>query len=474
MNESERSGLASMRDCWITGGVAAALAPAAWQEMVAGVAPDEREGLLLAVAGQAFEVAFRPAAPKTLAERTPLPVLALPNLPQPIRPLLRSALKNSGDARGRLRVVGLVASRGFVAHPLDWMPAASELEAPAVYAPWVDWQGAAGQGGPAPETLDAGSWDDFFPAARRVLLAEMRRTDPAAARALIEAKAASEPAETRLSLVELLRTGLSADDAPYLESLAGDRSGKVRQLAAQFLARVGRSSSGDEADAAELAGLIEQSRAGLIRRRTVYAPAKLKSTAQQQRRGELFETCPLLALAATFGATESEFIAGWQLGVDEQVDRQLARMVAASGSEEAASQLGERLATGGFLPPLLTLLPRLGEAAQLGAVRLVLAGEPRFLQWLDGSVEIAPGCLDHSEIMAGRAYRQVRIAIAGSDEGEQRSARMHLPVFGFLADAEAAQAILSDLVAAGLAPADPALSLLRLNAALTARPGERA
>ena len=35
-------------------------------------------------------------------------------LPDRLRPLLRAALKHAADARGKSRVVALVASRGFV------------------------------------------------------------------------------------------------------------------------------------------------------------------------------------------------------------------------------------------------------------------------------------------------------------------------------------------------------------------------
>lgn len=478
MNELERTGLAGMRNCWITGGTAAELAPPAWKEMVGQGQPDDRERLLLALAGQAFDVALRPAAPKALVARAPLPRLALPTLAGPVRPLFRMAVKQAGDAGARLRVAALTASRGFVAHPLDWMPAATDLDAPAVYAPWVDWQAkSSATSDPALQELDAENWEAFSPATRRALLARMRQADPAAARTLLEARAVAEPAEARVALVELLHVGLSVADAPFLEGLAGDRSAKVRKLAGRLLARIGRREAGAEADAAaaELAGFIEQSRTGVIRRRTVYAPLKLKSAAQMQRRSELFETCQLIDLAAKLGANEGDLIAGWQLGAEDRVDIELARMTAGSGSERAAMQLADMLISAGATAPLLALLPRLDEPRRRSFVRAVLAGEPRFLHLLtNAGVELELGRTERDEIMTSRAYRQTRSALATGDDGEQRFALSHLAMFGLLADVEAAQAILSDLVAAGVAPADSALALLRLNAALTACPGDRA
>src|SRR5438445_68399 len=140
MNEIELIGLTAMRDCWITGGTAFDLAPTAWKAIAGNANPDERERRLLAIAAQAIEIALRPAAPKALKQRPPLPELALPMLPGRLRPLLRAALKHAADARFKTRVATLVASRGFVLHPLDWMPAASYREVPDVYASWVDWQ----------------------------------------------------------------------------------------------------------------------------------------------------------------------------------------------------------------------------------------------------------------------------------------------------------------------------------------------
>ncbi len=468
MNESERSSLVMMRDRWIAGGTAEVLAPDAWKEITADQT-DQHERFLLAIAGQGFDVAFRPAAPGTLSICAPLPVLALPTLPESMRPVLRAALKQAGAARGMSHVAAFVASRGFAPHPLDWMPAASDLDAPAVYAPWVDWQSdRAKSGSSAREQLDAETWGSFPPAVLRAHLSEMRRSDPAGALALMEAKAAEESAETRLALLALLDNGLSAADAPFLASLVGDKSSKVRQLAMRLLARIGRRDTGVEGDAAvtELAGLIEQSRAGVIRRRTVYGPMKLKSMAQQQHRTTLFELCQLIDLAAKFGVSENEFIAGWQFGIEESVDLAFARMVAASANDQIVSQLADMLIVDAAVAPLAALGPRLDEARRRSFVRTVLAGEPRFLALLDPSIAIELCGLDRDEIMASKAYRQVRGAIEAGNGPGVAPVAAHCFIFGFLASAAAAQSILADLALAGLGPADTALGLLRLNAAL--------
>lgn len=467
MNESERSGLSNMRDCWITGGAAANLAPAGWKEIVAAAPPPDRERLLLAIAGQALDVAFRPVAPKTLVRRPALPRLALPALPEGLRPPFRVALRQASDARGRMRVARLAAARGFVAHPFDWMPTASDLEAPPVYAPWLDWQ--AQGGGKIERVLDelkAESWDDFYPAARRIALADIRRSDPAKARALLEAKAGGEAAEARLALIALLRVNPSAADVPYLQSLSGDRSGKVKQLAARLLARIGQAATDGEAsaDATELAGFIEQARTGLVRRRIIYMPRELKSQEQMQRRAELFDNCQLIDLAARFGVGEEDFIAGWQLGGKDGADGAFAAMVAASGGDAAVARLAERLLAVSDLGALLRLLPRLDETARRSFTKTALAGGIALLPLLNAADEIEAGMLDQDELTGSRLYQEVRAAIVGRTETDRRV--FDLAAFGFLATASAADAIVTDLTAAGLASADPSLALLRFNAAL--------
>jgi len=41
VNELEQTGLAAMRDCWITGGPTFDVAPAAWKEIAGTASPDE-------------------------------------------------------------------------------------------------------------------------------------------------------------------------------------------------------------------------------------------------------------------------------------------------------------------------------------------------------------------------------------------------------------------------------------------------
>jgi len=475
VSDLERSGLASMRDCWITGGAAFDFAPAEWKAIAQDPLPDERERRLLAIAGQALDVAMRPAAPKGLTRRPPLPRLALPTLPDRLRPLFRTVLKQASNIR-RMRAVTLVASRRFIAHPLDWMPAASDQDCPDVYAPWIDWRAnAAPAKDTARDALTAENWDDVYPAARRAALTEMRAADPFAARILIATKAQGEAAEVRLPLIELLHVGLNADDVPFLKSLSGDRSGKVRELALRLLARLGEhglAASGEAANpVAELAGFITEGKSGFIRRRTVFAPVTVKSSAQERRRAELFESCSLIDLAGRFGVAEAALLDGWQYGSDRTVDGLLAGMVSTSGSDTAVAHMADGLLSdaAAWAPLLIRLSSRLDRQRMRTFAIKLLGGDLPSLNVLDAAEAVEPGRIGRDDILRSRSFKALRSALAGTNEMERRVAANVLETLGFLATAAAADSVIGEVVAAGLAPADAALGLLRLNAAL----GER-
>ncbi|WP_292330792.1 DUF5691 domain-containing protein [Mesorhizobium sp.] len=392
--------------------------------------------------------------------------------------MLRAALKYATDARLKTRVATLVASRGFVLHPMDWMPATSYQESPDVYAPWVDWQaGADSEKRSRREHLTAESWDDFYPAARRTALVDLRRTMPALARTLIETKGASEPAEVRLALIELLRFGLGADDVPFLKSLSADRSGKVREMAGRLLARLGEradsTDGGSDDPTAELAAFIEEGKSGFIRRRATYAPIKLKSPAQQARRADLFASCYFGDLVARFGKTESDFIGAWQFGIDDGADLFLVRMVSVSGGDAAVACSADLLvAAGGKLALLvLQLMLRLDSGRKRVLIRQILndAQNLAALNLVEGA---EAGWLEWADLANGRTLSALRSAVCGDNDVMKRNAEQYLEAIGFLANPVTAEKLIGEVVAAGLPPASPSLGLLRLNAALAGNPSQ--
>ena len=97
------------------------------------------------------------------------------------------------------------------------------------------WAYAAG----VQESADAEQiWQEGSIAQRVSLLETERATDPAKARARLEASLKELNAKERAPMVAALHTGLSMDDEPLLEKLLADRSKEVRENAAQLLTRL--------------------------------------------------------------------------------------------------------------------------------------------------------------------------------------------------------------------------------------------
>ncbi|MDX2931907.1 DUF5691 domain-containing protein [Streptomyces ipomoeae] len=78
-------------------------------------------------------------------------------------------------------------------------------------------------------------WHEGLFAERVALLTALRAQDPAAARELLAATWSTERAEDRLMFLDTLRTGLGAEDEPFLEGALADRSRNVRATAAELL-----------------------------------------------------------------------------------------------------------------------------------------------------------------------------------------------------------------------------------------------
>ena len=97
------------------------------------------------------------------------------------------------------------------------------------------WAYAAG----VQETADPEQiWQEGSVAQRVTLLGAERDTDPAKARARLEASLKELNAKERAPMVAALHAGLSMDDEPLLEKLLADRSKEVRENAAQLLTRL--------------------------------------------------------------------------------------------------------------------------------------------------------------------------------------------------------------------------------------------
>lgn len=122
----------------------------------------------------------------------------------------------------------------------DAARARSELRAAVAQAagprgPWLaelrpEWEFLADQAEEDPQVWELGTTGQ-----RLTWLSLTRERDPERARAAIGEAWSTEPAPVRTRFLEILRTGLSTADEPFLEQALDDRAKDVRALAAELL-----------------------------------------------------------------------------------------------------------------------------------------------------------------------------------------------------------------------------------------------
>lgn len=180
---------------------------------------------------------------------------------------------------------------------------------------------------PANEELNI--WETGTLEQRKAYLTHMRKTDPAAAIALLETSLAEENAGNRLMFTQLLTEGLSIADESFLQKLTTDKSQKVKEAAFDLLKQIPGSAL-NSAYLQALARLLEvrEERHLLITKKKVLAirsdtplgDALLKTGIDKvsKERGvddHVYQTAQLLAfadparLAPMLGMSDQELIA---------------------------------------------------------------------------------------------------------------------------------------------------------------------
>ncbi|MFD9906663.1 DUF5691 domain-containing protein [Streptomyces sp. NPDC059063] len=254
-----------------------------WEDLVTSalLGTDRRTPPVSAPGKDAPTALLDAAAVQTVRRRAglrPAPAAARPEpAPEDTRPVVPAAARRrlatllsdhptGGSRRGTApdlmellpQWLGLANERGFAAPPellpallnaargrTDLRPQTLTFAGPR--ARWLatlnpDWKFAlrtAPGGAPAPDPHDGEEiqrrWQEGLFAERVALLTALRVRAPAAARDLLVGTWPTERAEDRLMFLDSLRTGLSADDEPFLEQALGDRSRNVRSTAAELL-----------------------------------------------------------------------------------------------------------------------------------------------------------------------------------------------------------------------------------------------
>jgi hypothetical protein len=464
MAEAIYDAMGSVLTRWTMGSAAAPAAPVWSAEL--GAEPAEAELRLLALSGQFLGIAVTAEPPPELRLLPDIPALALPTVPEALRPLVRRILAAFKETQRKTELLDFLAARGWTTHPAEWMPSANDEDAPDVYAPWRDWAGIAASNSVvrrrAGDRLTADNWEDFWPAARKVALTELRRRDPEAARTVLEAKFGSENADVRLPLLSLLATGLSEADIPFLEGIAAnDRAPKVKAFAASLLARLGKGPAVGE-DIAELAGFFSVKMKGLIRRSRVIQFENVKTPAQAHRRAALLESADIASFARALSLTPQELVDAWNWDVDRQADAALTSLVARTGTDSLVAQTAEAASQCDASFFLAALTPRLAPGLRSELAERVL--RTRNFSF-DMAKTIAGGTARLENPLTAPAGAALLAALR-RDDAKPSDQLTELFALGLLASRAAARQVLERLNGAGLLQGDPRLDMLRLNAAL--------
>jgi uncharacterized protein DUF5691 len=248
-------------------------------------------------------------------------------VPDAARPLMRRLVggRDASDIAG-LVLADACHRRRLRPHPFDvprlaaFVKAHGDLLGPYA-ATWAE-RGEDTEMQPAgyfdADRIDETNWTSARPAARAAFITRLRTHEPERARALVAASFASDPAPVRVRLLAALATGLSAADAPFLESLAKDRAPTVREEAQRLLKYV-PGTAGAEDRLRDLVARTKVSTSGLLRRRkvlTLELPANVTAfprdpVADPARRwaAEQYAGLGLDAMAAAFALSLPEMVA---------------------------------------------------------------------------------------------------------------------------------------------------------------------
>jgi len=201
---------------------------------------------------------------------------------------------------------------------------------------------AQAQGFFVADEMDETTWTGGLPGMRARFIAERRRQDAAAARALVEGVWAQESADMRVRLLAALEAGLDEGDQTFLEGLSKDRAPRVRALSQRLLARLtGR--RGEHPALAACLERIKRTTTGLLKKRAALAlelPATVKEHEAKGWIREAFAEVSIEELAGALQLTEPQLIEA------TEKDANLSLALALMAMQDRRFDLLEQLAKG--------------------------------------------------------------------------------------------------------------------------------
>lgn len=433
--------------------------------------PESDELSVLALVSVTLKSCYLAKKPQKIEVNDLIPILRLPYLDGiPREHLKKTLLFFKTEKLNSSPILALLATRGYVVNPLDWMPYMNaSVTLPAIYNPWLAWLDTGKQQTHVTD-LTVDTWDDFHPSERIQILKEIRAVTPRKVLELIGQKALAENAEKRLKIMKVLEQNLGEYDADFLEQLATDRSQKVKQFATRLLIRLGKKKNPKES-IMELVDFFAVKKRFL---KTTIALKKIKTQAQARRREELMEQIALTELLYEWNISMEDFVKRYRFddrdnqgnvssinlltsAIDDQdllvafAEKYLeSGNVSVAGLEKLAKDLSKEKA-----------LQIAGKAIQknydehITGIALAYSCLQKF-----------PGTLSRDTIKSGKSYKRILQLAKKSTDSKSNEVSEYLNMLGFMADAKAAKKIVEDFIGNGVLAMDPYLSLLKLNASL--------
>ncbi|NPU63979.1 hypothetical protein HL667_03105 [Bradyrhizobium sp. 83012] len=392
-----------------------------------------------------------------------LPELGLPCMNDGARMAFRAILDyETPFGNGSLRdFLMLAEARGFCAHPMDWIPAPDDAQYSPLYQPWVDWMSDNGVTEfHAGNRLTKDNWARWKPKARLAAFKRRMREDVQAAHDLLATVGTTQPATTRLALLNEINafaafSGNYPYQVPLLKHFLADRSANIRAVAETKL----RAMNGLETEAAHAAVLATQITAsgGAV----TYATPPAAHT-QPYFKNFACTTFDLLAKALGLSpqqlARQSDLKA---LGSDFML------LVVLTGDVETRSivasrllEMGETDLASGLFDGVTRPLWEQGLRATFKSHFWFSVAE--FLGLEAGTLtptrmrELA--CYEHWETSVTNEIESGKLPVNGQYDP--------LRVLGLVVDKDAAQAIIDLAVALGMKETHPRLTMLKFNLAL--------
>ncbi|MCI4663367.1 MAG: DUF5691 domain-containing protein [Neomegalonema sp.] len=269
---------------------------------------DEKEAQLrlLALDAQFRALTGAPVSPSAPFIASSLPEPSRPLPPEAARTWFQRAWRDAQqNEKGKL--LRLLDRRGYMAHPLDFMPQTYWDGLPDAYAPWLEWaRGARRRTDP---TVAPGSGASSG-AETRQRVSELLAQDRASAIAWLEAEMAPAAAQQRLRMLTDVASLLTRDDEAFLRRLQEkDRSTKVVALALQLLRRHGCAPQPPD-DLGALDYIERRKRAASPGAGAIGTPAKINST-RATLLAKLLEQLSFAELADHLGMTAPDLIKAW-------------------------------------------------------------------------------------------------------------------------------------------------------------------